>query len=387
MNVLDIRNVFSDRNTELVDFTPFHVYYAERKSETDLYLVEYNRRTNKERLLMNYTFDDPSFAEHIFAFEKTILVILENASNSMWLIELDKKTGGELNRRKLVCTGCFKECMALDPEHILIYMSPDEENNEVFEKYKEATGCGCLCYLYNVRTNSKYFVNYPMIARLTCSEIKQIGSGSESWLVFPDPYSDEASKEYYYREQRWINADIRDNIWLCRTEDVINDIEQGSESVRRKCIASADIKALVRYMGCDDSRIFFRAKEFRTGIEKICSYDIAAGALAVEATLQPPKYSFYLVEEKPFKTFVVKNSKTVVQVQGLVNVQCDLSYDAELGEFVTLIDDKFCLTRVSEPSDGSGTEYAYYCLYNTETGKHQRYACNCLVKGDTLVLC
>ena len=135
MTVIDIRNIFSDRNIELVAIDPAYIYYAEEKNEEgrrDLYLLEYNRRTKKERLVMNYTFDDPSFAAHIYSFDKTIVLVVENGSNSLWLIELEKKTGGELNRRKIVCTGRFKECLALDADHILIYMSPDEENAEIF---------------------------------------------------------------------------------------------------------------------------------------------------------------------------------------------------------------------------------------------------------------
>ena len=32
-----------------------------------------------------------------FTFEKNLILILENGTNSLWLIELDKKTGGNEN--------------------------------------------------------------------------------------------------------------------------------------------------------------------------------------------------------------------------------------------------------------------------------------------------
>ena len=83
MTVIDIRNVFSERNIELIDIDPSCIYYEEAKNEdgrSELYLLEYNRKTKKERLVMNYSLDDPSFVEHIFPFDKTILLILENGS-------------------------------------------------------------------------------------------------------------------------------------------------------------------------------------------------------------------------------------------------------------------------------------------------------------------
>ncbi len=390
MTVIDIRNIFSDRHIEMVDVNPSYIYYAEEKNEeghNELFLLEYNRKTRKERLVMNYSLDDPTFVNHIFSFERTILLVLENGSNSLWLIELDKKSGGELNRRKIVCTGRFKECMALDADHLLIYMSADEENAEVFGKYKEVTGCDCLCYLYNVRTNRKYFVNAPIIARLGVDNIRQITFRGESYLLLLDPFADESIKEHYYREQRWINADIRDNIWLCKTEEVVNDIEAGNDSITKRCIASADIKALVRYMGIDGGRVYFRAKEFRSGSEKICSYDIASGSLAVEANMETPKdNTFYMIEEKPFRTFAVKTDKTKTTVRGLINSKADISYDNSLGSFMNCIENRYCITRKTIFSEESKKEFTYYYIYDSQLDKHESYECSCHVKGSTLVL-
>ncbi len=390
MTVIDIRNIFSDRHIELVDVEASYIYYAEEKNEeghNNLFILEYNRKTRKERLVTNYSLEDPTFVEHIFAFEKTIMLILENGSNSLWVIEIDKKSGGELNRRKVVCTGAFKECMATDSSHLLIYMAPDEANAEIFGKYKEVTGCDCLCYLYDLKTNKKYFVKAPIIARLGCDNIKLINLSGKRYLVLLDPFADESIKENYYREQRWINADIRDNIWLCSAEEVQNDIEEGKDNITKKCIASADIKALVRYMGSEGSRVYFRAKEFRTGSEKICSYDIASGTLSVEATLEKLKGdTIYLIEEKPFKTFAVNASETRVSVKGIVNSEASFSYDNSIGNFMTCIENRYAVTSRVVFSEESGTSHTYYYIYDSQQDKQESYECNCRVKGNTLIL-
>lgn len=390
MNIIDIRNVFADRCIELIDVSPAYVYYFEEKNDDGrnaLFLLEYNRKTRKERLVMNYSLDDPTYIEHIYAFDKTIVMVLENGSNSFWLIEIDKKTGGELNRRKVVCTGAFKECKPLDSEYLLIYMGPDEANAEVFRKYKEIKGCDCLCYLYNIKTNRKYLVNAAMINRAGGDNLKQITVDSRPYLLLLEPYAEESLKEHYYREQRWVSGDIRDNIWLCKTSEVEMELEDGKETVTRRCIASADIKALVRYMGMDDQKVYFRAKEFRSGMEKICSYDIAGETLSVEATLGVPKKdTFYIVEEKPFKTFEVTVGQNQTGIVGVVNSQANIAFDNSLGQFITCIEDRYCITRRTVYSEESQREFTYFYVYDAELKQYESYECHCLIKDDTLVL-
>ncbi len=389
MTVIDIRNIFSDRRIDLVDVNSSYIYYAEEKNEenhNDLYILEYNRKTRKERLITNYTLDDPTFIYHIFAFDKTIVLVLENGGNSLWMIEIEKKSGGELNRRKVVCTGSFKNCIALDSDHILIFMAPDDISAEIFAKYKEVTGCDSLCYLYNVKTNQKYFVKSPLIAKIGCENIKKLSFGGQNYLVLAEPFSDESVKEAYYQEQRWVNTDVRDNVWLCKTEELEREIENGSDSITKKCIASADIKALVRYMGINDSKIFFRAKEFRTKLEKLCSYDIATETLAVEATLEPPKdNTVYVVEENPFHTFAVKIGKVKTSVKGIVCSEADIAFDNELGTFMTCFEDRYCVMKTNTDDDGKSS-HSSYCLYDPTIDQHETYECSCYAKDDTLIL-
>ena len=84
MTVVDIRNIFSGRNIEIFHTDEAYIYYSEEKNDSgknELFILEYDRRKKHERLITNYTLDDPTFVEHIFAFEETIILILENGKN------------------------------------------------------------------------------------------------------------------------------------------------------------------------------------------------------------------------------------------------------------------------------------------------------------------
>ncbi len=391
MTVIDIRSVFSQRNIQLFEVDPSFIYYAEEKNDgghDELFILEYNRSNRKERLITNYTLEDPTFVEHLFAFEDTIVLVLENGTNSMWMIEISKTGGEELNRRKVVCTGAFRGCFALDSRHMLIYMGPDEANAAMFRQYTEITGCECLCYLYDLKTNKKHFIKTPLVAKLGIQGIKTVSVHGEKYVVLLDPFADEDIKRGYYEEQRWINADIRDNLWLCELDQFETELKAGVEHLSKKCIASADIKALVRYMGLEGDRVFFRAKEFRTGIEKICSYDITANSLAVESELKVPdnENTMYIVQEKPYCLFEVTVGEEKTKVRGLVGSTADMEFDTALGSFMTCIDSRYVVLRsYSQSADGS-TQSPRCTIYDSELKKSESYEGSCYLSDNTLVL-
>ena len=316
-----------------------------------------------------------------------MMIVLENGSNSFWLIEIDKKSGGELNRRKVVCTGTFTDCIPLDSQHLLIYTSPDQMNAEVFRKYKEITGCDYLCYMYDLKTNQKHFVKIPIIASIGSENIKLMNIQGESYLILLDPFGDEETKENYFKEQRWINTDIRDNIWFCKTSEVIGQMESGGETIKKQCIASADIKALVRYMGVAGNKIYFRAKEFKSGTEKICSYDVPINRLEVETTLHSNDDSvMYIVEESPFKIYSILEGVQQKYVKGLVNSEVELEYDSEMGDFVSCMDNRYVITNRILHSTEDNASFKYCFIYDSKLNKYESYSCNSYVKGNTLIL-
>ena len=201
-------------------------------------------------------------------------------------------------------------------------MGPDEANAEMFEQYRNITGCECLCYLYNTETNVKHFIKNPLIAKLGTANIKLMEAHGVNYAVLLDPFADESIKKGYYEEQRWINVDIRDNIWLCSLNELETELESGSENITKKCIASADIKALARYMGIDGEKMYFRAKEFRSGQEKICSYNVFTNTLSIEAEIETREQGeiLYIVEEKPFAVFSVEDNDPKLRIKGIVNL-------------------------------------------------------------------
>ena len=68
MVVVDIRNILADRNIQLSSVNSDCIYYLEEKNDdgnNNLFVLEYDRASRKERLVSNDSLEDPSFVEHL----------------------------------------------------------------------------------------------------------------------------------------------------------------------------------------------------------------------------------------------------------------------------------------------------------------------------------
>lgn len=388
MTVIDIRNVFSDRRIELFEVNSSFIYYAEEKTEgvqSELFLLEYNRQTRRERLITNYTLEDPTFIQHIFSFEKTILLVLENGTNSLWVIEIDKRSGLEQSRRKIICTGKYYDCKALDANNLVINTVADEESKEFFKKYKELTHCDKLSYIYDIEQNKKFFIKCPIISKVGCDNLVTLNNGENTKLVIMDPFGDEATKEHYYKEQRWISADIRDNIWICDLGQALSELKSGSEEITVKCLASADIRGMIRFVALDNSYLYFKATHFKSKIEKICAYNKESGELTTVAEMPACENDneSYFTEKRTGNTYKLVSDGEKISVQGL-NSPVDTSYSKTLGDFVACVENRFIITK--KFVEGEKESFNLYYIYDTKTDTSESYECHCDVYGGTLIL-
>lgn len=110
MTVVDIRNIVTDSNVELISIGPSMIYYAEEKDEEghrSLFILEYNRETQRERIIANYFLTKPSFVQHYFDFPEEILIVMENGGSTVWLLSLDKGDWAGKSFGRNPCCGRF----------------------------------------------------------------------------------------------------------------------------------------------------------------------------------------------------------------------------------------------------------------------------------------
>lgn len=63
--------------------------------------------SKRERVVTHYSLDDPTFVQHLFSFSDSIVLLLENGGDSVWVFRVDKNTGEETARLKIRLIGDF----------------------------------------------------------------------------------------------------------------------------------------------------------------------------------------------------------------------------------------------------------------------------------------
>lgn len=391
MTVVDIRSFFTVRNVELIEVNNDFIYYAEEKNQeghNNLFLLEYNRVTRRERVVAHYSLDDPTFVQHIYSFADSIVLLLENGGSTVWVFRVDKNTGEETVRTQLSCIGGFAGSKALDKRHVLVYTEANEECAGLFREYQKVTGCTRVAYLYDIEKDQKYFVKNLRLCRRSEEDFRLYTTPEGKQVLLLEPYGDEALKQRCYRNARWINVPVRDNIWVLPLGELIDGIKRGEEEFKEHPVISADINGLVRFCGMDARCVYFKAQHFPTGRERVCSFDKQSKAVQVLADLDPPEHEScrYYVEQSSAKVYRLEEKEETILVHGLVNSEVHAQYDKKLGQLVSCVEDRFFITRKRVADEDGQEEFEYNSIYDIVKQTEESFECKCSVWGNTLVL-
>ena len=292
-------------------------------------------------------------------------------------------------RTQLHCIGGFAGSKSLDERHILIYTQSDGECADLFKEYQKVTGCNRVAYLYDIEKEEKFFIKNLRLCRRQEEDFLLFSTQEGGQVLLLEPYGDEELKQRCYRNARWIHADIRDSLWILPVEELIEGIQKGEEDFRRRPIMTADVNGMVRFTGMDSRSIYFKAKHFPTGGERICSYDKEDGTIEVLTDLEQPgeeNWRYYF-EKNGAKVYRLeeKEDDTVV-VTGIVNSNIQTKYEKKLGELVSCVEDRFLITKKTVTDDNEHDDFEYYTIYDTVKNTEDSFECKGSVWGDTLVL-
>lgn len=390
MTVVDIRNIVTDSNVEIISISPSTIYYAEEKNEEghrSLFILEYNRQTRRERIIANYFLTRPSFVQHYFDFPGEILVVMENGGSTVWLLSIDKQSGEEKALEEIHFVGGFFGCKALDEHHVIFYTQENEQHRELFQEYRRATGFSRVACLYDIPEHKYVYIRDRRICNLAPEDLVTYDVGGETQLLILQPYGSEEEKEHCYRNRRWLGDGVEDTAWLCTLLDFVVGVKTGESHLPLERVLSAGTDGLLRFAGMDDYNLYFRAKYFPTSDQRICAVSKATVRKAVVADLNLKEdeapASFY-IDMDAAQVFRVEELEDSYHITGTLNSAVDAFYTKELGDFVCCIQDRFIVARYVM-SDENDT-FTFHSIFDCKTGKQQSYECQCAVKGSTVVL-
>ncbi|WP_416201247.1 MAG: 6-phosphogluconolactonase [Thermocaproicibacter melissae] len=389
MKVVDLRNVFTSCNDELIEITDSLIYYAEEKVEEghpSLFLLEYNRVMKRERVIANYLLPGPACVQHFFSFPNDIVVVSESGGSEAWVIRVDKRTGEEHDLANLHFIGDFQQCLALDEFHILFFTVSNKQHEHLFRKYEKLTGFSRVVFLYDLKDGKYYYARDPRVCG-NLSGFLPFSRCGVPWLLILSPHGSESEKEKCYHNMRWLGDNINDSVWECPLHDFIVSVKNGEERAPLDLLLSAGTAGLVRYAGQDDNYLYFRARYFPTGDQRICACSKRTGrkTVAAKLTLGPDeKPAQFSIDPLGGRAYRITDEEDAYHVTGVLNSSVDADLPKELGRFVTCVDDRFLIAQYIL-TDGNDS-FEFHSILDTETGTQKSYECRCTVCGDTVVL-
>lgn len=390
MTVVDIRNKVTDSRVKLIEISGSTVYYAEEKAEEghySLFLLEYDRNTQTERVVANCFLGDPAVVLHFYSFPGDIIVVMESGESSARLLRFDKQTGQEKNSEELRFVGSFADCQALDESRVIFYTEENERHQHLFEEYKKASGFERIAYLYDLEEGRYYYVRDKRLCNLSAEKLVPFDVAGERMLLILEPYGSEEEKEHCYRNRRWLGDEISDNVWLCPLLDFVVAVKADETHLPLELLLSAGTQGLVRYVGQDEHNLYFRAKYYPNSDQRICAVEKAGGKKTVAAELnlkEGEEPATFFIEPCPTRIYRVTEHEDTYEIQGVFNSSVSSQYSKELGQFVACVEDRFLVAEyvISDETDS----FVFYSIFDLETHQQQSFECRCAVQDDTIVL-
>lgn len=389
MTVIDMRNFFHDCDVELIEINDDVIYYAEEKVEeghNSLFLLEYNRIEQQERIVANYILNDEAYNQHYFAFENDIIVLMENGKSLAWVLRIDKKTGKEKNFEQINFIGSFLQCKALSKDHILILTEENMEHRKLFTEYRSLTGLKHIAYLYDMAEKEYHYIKDERICEADCNCLIPYIVEDATQLLVLQPYGTEREKEHCFKNKCWLGEDVCDKVWTCDLEDLIYATRCERE-ILMDPLFSSDSNGMIRYVGMDEENMYFRAKHFPWNDLRLCAVRKETGEHFVVAPLtlnDNEGEAEYWIDTVNMKGFRVTKKDDDLEIRGFLNSYIRTTYHKEQGEFISCVDDRFILER--HIAKGEEQTFCFTDIYDSRTKKRQSYESRCEVKGDIVVL-
>lgn len=390
MKIEDLRNIYTSSRVELIELDGDVLTYAEEKVEeghNSLFLLEYNRRTKRERVVTNYILNDPSFVHHYFPFPADLLLLIEDGGSEVWLFLLDRESGRERRMVRLSLLGSFCGCVALDSSRVLLWTQESAESRELFADYRKATGLDRLCYLYDLGEERCCCVRDPRLAGALPEWVIPCRVAGRDQLLVLDPHGDEAEKEKCFRNRRWLGDDVNDNVWLCPLFDAIVSLKAGEPKTPMELVLSVGTQGLLRFAGMDAQGLYFRAKYFPDNDERLVMLHRDTGAKEAVCSLpqrEDTRFLFLSGDTGPFTAYAVTDRGEEYACEGIFRASLRAALSKELGEPVAVVEDRYLVARyiLSDETDS----FEFHTVLDAKTGSQQSYECRCAVRDQTVVL-
>ena len=388
MNVIDLRDELYQRRIDIIGIEDDAVYYAEELNESGenrIYIYSYDFSTEEERVLSSFELEGTDFLEHFYLCGDSIIILFENDTSTVWLIKLHKRSGSELQRKKLSLIGRFFDCVPIDDNDLIIYTKSDEEHKTLFNRCFETTDSEVLANLYDLSAGYRYFIKDFKTAGLISRGMKTfVNAHGVEKLLLCDPYCEESKKEELVRtlapQLEQTHDELRDNIWVVSKERLLRMMKTGAEKINLRRAASAGLEGTVRFESVCGDDIVFRAKVYKSQLEQFFGMSASTGKVTPLKDVRSRREGgSYYVDEVSGRIYYRKELEERIRLLGEIGSSADIVFPEKIGDIEAVIEDRYIIADKSSSKP-------YTAIFDGKKNIADFFQARAKIKGRTVIL-
>jgi hypothetical protein len=332
MNVVDI-NILLNKNKGIVLCIDENKIVCAEFKESRYHIYETDFKGSYETLLCSWPCSEVEFKDTKILVQDNIIFAIVQQANEIIIRKLTKDGQGLVYEKKYNIKGNI-----LDKDTMICI-----NENTIIIFLKEVLTCEYDGFMCDLLEDKNYYIYDRAIVDSLKENFKIYTAGGQKYIMFEEIYMKYHEKKEVYtavKNKEVVIGDCFESIGIIRVQDFIEAIKKEQPNIPLKILERVSINGWVRYLGMNQSHIYYRIKNFDTKIEKIYSVDKLRlrKKLVIEINHKKNGHNTkYIYMPKNIQVLKVIDN---IHLKGMLNSSIHSSYDCKMGDVVECIEDK-----------------------------------------------
>ena len=367
------------RRIDVIEIDDGVIYYAEElktRGADSVCIYGYSFDENAEQLMSCFVFDDAGYYQHYYTGKNSIIVLFENSGSTVWIVKIDKKTSGEVYRKRIPLIGSFCDCVVIDDDNVLIYTKADKEHKDMFNRCLEATNCSIIANLYDLSRNERYFVRDFETAMLIRNNMQTFFANGEEWMLLNDSFGNSEEKQHILQKLGSAENELEESIRVISKNAFLSAIRKKESDTKPKKIVTAGSKGSVQLECISGDNVLIRARSFVHNAESYCSVPKFGGKIT---NILDINGETFFTDSDEGKVYTISNVGDEIELTGRINSDLHISYPHNIGKLLRCIEDRYVICETKGDKE-------FVTVYDSELDLKDVYQAAAVIKGSVLVL-
>ena len=342
------------------------IYTTKRKinKKEIFFICSYNLKKDLEKVIKKFEIVDTSYYDYKIFYRDDILFILNKKNNILNVSKIELKNNDlKETLYNIYLEGQVKHINIINERYFIVFIEKADLLGRKFDKYLSGrTFRYKFAYLIDLYEVESYFIKDVKFALGARDYIQLENINGEDVIFFEEAYREAWEKEFYYFRDFFDNEKRikqENSVNYIKFSEFIESIKLGEDVLKVKIVDNIDKNGVIRYLGSDDEKLYYRKKYFESGNEKVYSIKKDSGTIVEVCNIEHNDYDgdFYYDSDKSI-IFYEEELDNHIRVQGIFNRDFDITYNNCLGGFEDFIDDRYLITYYSDDIDGEYFNYA-----------------------------